>query len=164
LFIVTTCEPKALALRYPSSSTPYQKFVASPPKSFFKALFLGTELGKALQKLSASKAVPKGLKNKECKKGNQKTRPPIPYVPIINLPDKTEFSVPIWDTETQKAFLIHVQQAKCTCKRKGLFKDYEDALEAESKSDEQAKSLQRANISSLAPMTALAQLLQLSPS
>ena len=30
------------------------------------------------------------------------------------------------------------------CKRKGLFKDYEDALEAESKANEQAKSLQRA--------------------
>jgi hypothetical protein len=37
-----------------------------------------------------------------------------------------------------------VQQAKSTCKRKGLFKDYEDALEAESRSDEQAKSFQRA--------------------
>jgi hypothetical protein len=42
-FIVTTAEPKALALRY----MPYQKFIVSPPKSFFKALFLGTELGNA---------------------------------------------------------------------------------------------------------------------
>jgi hypothetical protein len=62
----------------------------------------------------------------------------------IKLPDKTEFSVPIWDTGTQKAFLIYVQQAKSTCNRKGLFKDYYDALEAESKSIEQIKSLQRA--------------------
>jgi len=62
----------------------------------------------------------------------------------IKLPDKTEFSVPIWDTGTQEAFLIHVQQAKSVCKRKGLFKDSEDALEAESKANEQAKSLQRA--------------------
>jgi hypothetical protein len=38
----------------------------------------------------------------------------------IKLPIKTKFSVPIWDTGTQKAFLIHVQQAKSTCKRKGL--------------------------------------------
>ena len=30
----------------------------------------------------------------------------------IKLPDKTEFSIPIWDTGTQEAFLIHVQQAK----------------------------------------------------
>ena len=64
----------------------------------------------------------------------------------IKVPNKTEFSVPIsiWDTGTQEAFLIHVQQAKSVCKRKGLFKDYEDALEAESKANEQAKSLQRA--------------------
>ncbi len=88
-------------------------------------------------------------------------RPPIPYVPIVDevqeavkkgkeysykikLPNKTEFSVPIWDPGTQEAFLIHVQQVKSTCKRKGLFKDYEDALEVESRSNKQAKSLQRA--------------------
>ncbi len=62
----------------------------------------------------------------------------------IKLPDKTEFSVHIWDTGTQESLLIHMQQAKSTCKRKGLFKDYEDALEAESKANAQAKSLRRA--------------------
>jgi hypothetical protein len=61
----------------------------------------------------------------------------------IKLPDKTEFSVPIWDTGTQEAFLIHVQQAKSACKRKGLFKDYDDALEAFDKFDEQVKSPRR---------------------
>jgi hypothetical protein len=103
--------------------------------------------------MSMSKAVPDGLKNQECEKGNRKKRPPTPYVPMvdevqeavnkgkeysykINLPDKTEFSVPIWDTGTQEVFLIHVQQAKSACKRKGLFKDYDDALEAESKAEE----------------------------
>jgi hypothetical protein len=58
----------------------------------------------------------------------------------IKLPDKTEFSVPIWDTGTQEAFLIHVQQAKSACKRKGLFQDYDNAIEAESKAVEQVKS------------------------
>jgi hypothetical protein len=154
-------EPKALALRYTSSSMRYLKFIASPPKSFFKSLFLGTKLGQALQKMSANKAVPKGLKNQECKKGNRKKQPPIPYIPVVDevqevvskgkdysykikLPNKTEFCVPIWDTGTQEAFLIHVQQAKSTCKRKGLFKDYDDVLEVESKSIEQIKSPQRA--------------------
>ncbi len=83
----------------------------------------------ALQKMSASKAVPEGLKNQECEKGNRKKRPPILCIPIVDevqeavnkgkeysckikLPDKTEFSVPIWDTGTQEAFLIHMQQAK----------------------------------------------------
>ena len=149
-----TTEPKALAPRYPSSyTTSYQKFVDRPAKSSFKAFFIGTELGQALRIMSANKSVPEGLKNQECEKGNQKKRPPIPYVPVVNevqeaiskgkeysykikLPDKTEFSVPIWDTGTQEAFLIHVQQAKSACKRKGLFQDYEDAIEAESKAVE----------------------------
>jgi hypothetical protein len=90
--------------------------------------------------MSVSNAVPEGLKNQEREKGNHKKRPPIPYIPIVDeysykikLPDKTEFSVPIWDTGTQEAFLIHAQQAKSTCKRKGLFKEYdEDALQVES--------------------------------
>jgi hypothetical protein len=115
-------------------------------------------LGQALQVMSTSKAVPKGLKNQECKKGNRKKHPPIPYVLVVDevqeavskgkdysykikLPDKTKFSVPIWDTGTQEAFLIHVQQAKSACKRKGLFQDYNDSIEAETKSVEQAKSL-----------------------
>ena len=86
--------------------------------------------------MSSRKAVPGGLKNQECKKGNWKKRPPIPYVPIVDevqeavakgkefsykikFPYKTEFSVPIWDTGTQEAFFIHVQQAKSAWKRKG---------------------------------------------
>jgi hypothetical protein len=44
-FIVTTSEPKALASGYLSSSTPYQKFLEGPSKSFFKSFFLGTKLG-----------------------------------------------------------------------------------------------------------------------
>ena len=76
--------------------------------------------------MSTNKAVPKDLKNQECKKGNRKKHPPIPYVPVVDevqeavskgkdfsykikLPDKTKFSVPIWDTGNQEAFLIHVQ-------------------------------------------------------
>ncbi len=34
------------------------------------------------------------------------------YTRQIKLPDKTKFNVPIWDTGTQEAFLIHVEQAK----------------------------------------------------
>jgi hypothetical protein len=68
----------------------------------------------------------------------------------IKLPDKTEFSVPIWDTGTQEAFLIHMQQAKSTC-RKGLFQDYDDAILAETKSVEQAKSLRKAIARAIGP-------------
>jgi hypothetical protein len=118
--------------------------------------------------MSASKSVPKGLKNQECEKGNRKKRPPIPYVPVVNevqeaiakgkeysykikLPDMTKFSVPIWDTGTQEAFLIHVQQAKNACKRKGLFQDYDDAIEAESRAVEQAKNLRKAIANAIGP-------------
>ena len=108
--------------------------------------------------MSVSKAVPEGLKNQEREKGNHKKRPPIPYIPIVDeysykikLPDKTEFSVPIWDTGTQEAFLIHVQQAKSACKRKGLFQDYDDAIEAESKVVEQVKNLRKAIANAIGP-------------
>ena len=139
-----------------------------PLQELFQVFFLGTKLGQALQVMSTSKAVPEGLKNQECEKGSRKKRPPIPYVPVsdevqeavlkgkdfsykIKLPDKTEFSVPIWDTGTQEAFLIHVQQAKSACKRKGLFQDYDDAIEAEKKSVEQAKSLRKAIANAIGP-------------
>ena len=98
------------------------------------------------------------------RKGTGRNIPPITYVPVVDevqeaitkgkdfsykikLPDKTDFSVPIlpiWNSGTQEAFLIHVQQAKSACKRKGLFQDYNDAIEAEMKSVEQAKSLRKA--------------------
>ncbi len=39
-------------------------------------------LGQAMQVMSMSKAVPKGLKNQGYENGNRKTSPPIPYVPL----------------------------------------------------------------------------------
>jgi hypothetical protein len=55
-----------------------------PIREFFKSFFLGTKLGQALQVMSMSKAVPEGLKNQECEKGNRKKRPPMPYVPMVD--------------------------------------------------------------------------------
>lgn len=98
--------------------------------------------------MSEAKSVPKGLKDQEVEKGTVKKRPPIPYVPIVDevqdavnkskgkegtytikLPDKTQFTVNIWDTGTPEAFLIHVQTAVNACKRKGLFSDFDDATD-----------------------------------
>jgi hypothetical protein len=118
--------------------------------------------------MSTSKAVPKDLKYQECEKGNRKKCPPIPYVPIVDevqeaitkgkeypykikLPNKTEFSVPIWDTGTQEAFLIHMQQAKSACKRKGLFQDYDNAIEAESEATDNAKNFLEAILNTTGP-------------
>jgi hypothetical protein len=165
---------------YLPSLTPYQKFLEGPSKSFFKSFFIGTKLGQALQVMSMSKAVPKGLKNQECKKGNRKKRPPIPYVPVVDvvqeavskgkdfsykikIPNMTKFSVPIWDTGTQEAFLIHMQKAKSACKRKGLFQDYDDAILAETKSVEQAKSLQKAIASAIGPKSRKTPKIPISP-
>ncbi len=57
----------------------------------------------------------------------------------IKFPNKTKFSGPNWDIGTQEAFLIHVQQAKSTRKRNGLFQDYDDAIGAKLMAVEQAK-------------------------
>ena len=55
-------------------------FVNSPPRSSFKKLFIGTDLGKALLTMSEDKALPKGLKDEEVERGKIR-RPPIPYIP-----------------------------------------------------------------------------------
>ncbi len=100
--------------------------------------------------------------------GNRKKHPPIPYVPVVDevqeaiakgkeysykikLPYKTKFSVPIWDTGTQEAFLIHLQQAKRACKRKGLLKDYNDAIEAKSEVADNAKNFREVIASTTGP-------------
>ena len=50
-------------------------------KSFFKALFLGTRLGKAATRMSHAKVAPEGLKPQECERNAGRSRPPIPYIP-----------------------------------------------------------------------------------
>ena len=128
-----------LASRYLSPSMPYQKFLEGQLKSFFKPFFLGTKLGQALQVMSTNKAVPEGHKNQECEKRNRKKCPPIPYVPVVDevqeavskgkdfsykikLPDKTKFSVPIWDTGTQEAFSFTCSKLKPHVRERGCFK------------------------------------------
>ena len=52
--------------------SPYERFVRTPSKSFFKELFLGnTQLGLTLKKMSERNGVLKGLKDQECEKGNR---------------------------------------------------------------------------------------------
>jgi hypothetical protein len=41
-----------------SHPSKHVRFDLSPPKSFYKALFQGTELGKALKRMLLAKAVP----------------------------------------------------------------------------------------------------------
>ena len=128
--------------------SPYVKFVLSPSKSSFKELIVSTPLRHQLATMSEAKSVPKGLKDQEVERGSVKKRPPVPYVPVVDevqdavnktkgkestytikLPDKTQFTVNIWDTGTPEAFLIHVQTAVSACRRKGLFSDFGAATE-----------------------------------
>ncbi len=83
-------------------------FLRVPPKSPFKKLLLGTVLWQ-YAKMSTSLKSPNGLKDAECKKGQLSHRPPIPYVPVVDvitpkeepqlykvkLPDASHLSVPI---------------------------------------------------------------------
>jgi sorbitol-specific phosphotransferase system component IIBC len=48
-----------------------------------------------------------------------------------------------------------VQQAKSACKRKGLFQDYNDAITAESKAEEQVKNLRKAIANAIGPVIAI---------
>ncbi len=55
-----------------------------PPKSSFKKLLLGTKLWQHA-KMSTSLKSPDGLKDAECKKGQLSHRPPISYVPVVDV-------------------------------------------------------------------------------
>ncbi len=84
-------------------------FLQVPPKSSFKKLLLGTGLWQ-YAKMSTSLKSPDGLKDAECQKGQLSHRPPIPYLPVVDvvtpkeepqlfkvkLPDVSHLSIPIY--------------------------------------------------------------------
>ena len=99
--------------------------------------------------MSKNKAIPKGLKDKEVERGNLK-RPPIPYITAedtvsdtvkkhngnkdytVKLPDGTKISHSLFNTGSNKAFMIYVQEVLSFCDRKQFFALYaksERALE-----------------------------------
>ena len=105
----------------PSPSTPnprLEELAPFPkgPRSFFKALFIGTKLGETLKKMTLSKAVPEGLKPQECECGSGRNKPPIPFIPEkdklqeavesgtstikLMLPGKVELQVSVWTSGT----------------------------------------------------------------
>ena len=51
-----------------------------PLKSLFKKLFIGTELGEALQKMYSAKFIPKELKMVKCECGLDRKNSPICYI------------------------------------------------------------------------------------
>jgi hypothetical protein len=83
-------------------------FLRVPPMSSFKKLLLGTGLWQ-YAKMSTTLKSPDGLKIAECKKGQLSNRPPIPYVPEVDIvtpkkepqslkvkfPDESHLNMPI---------------------------------------------------------------------
>ena len=98
--------------------------------------------------MSLATAVPKGIKDRECKRFALRERPPVPYVPekdpvqeMVSLlkSDQSlkttigvdaELCLLIWHCGTCKAFLMHVSSALNTIEKRGTFKAYKEALKA----------------------------------
>jgi hypothetical protein len=108
--------------------------------------------------MSLAKAVPKGIKDWECKRFALQERPPVPYVPVQEMVSllksdrslKTtiradaELRLPIWHCRTCKAFLMHVSSALNAIKKRGTFKAYKKAHEAYLEQKEVAKQAKAA--------------------
>ncbi len=141
--------------------TSFQRFLSNPPRSFFKKLVVSTpRLLRNLHTMSLAKAMPDGLKDRECEKMVLRKRPPIPYVPEKDsvqetvsslkeahlktlIKEGTELRVPIWHSGTREAFLIHVGSAREAIEKKGYFKSFDDHSEDYSEKREKVKELKK---------------------
>jgi hypothetical protein len=132
-------------------------FLQVPPKSPFKKLLLGTRLWQ-YAKMGTSLKSPDGLKDAECKKGQLSHRPPIPYVPVVDvvtpkeepqlykvkLPDASHLSIPIYSRGSNKEYLAHVVAVLCIIKQKGLPRKCRVLAKAVVRQSKALKNLQEA--------------------
>jgi hypothetical protein len=95
-----------------------------------------------------AKAVPEGIKDRECERFTLRECPPVPYVPekdpvqeLVSLlkSDQSlkttigadaELRLPIWHCGIGEAFLMHVSTALDAIEKRGTFKAYKGAHEA----------------------------------
>jgi hypothetical protein len=84
--------------------------------------------------MSTSHKSQDGLKDAECKKGQLSHRPPIPYVPVVDivtpkeepqvfkmkLPDASHLSMPIYSCGNNKEYLAHIVAVLRVIEQKGL--------------------------------------------
>jgi hypothetical protein len=112
--------------------------------------------------MSLAKAVPKGIKDRECKRFALRERPPVPYMPEkdpvqetvsllksdqslkITIGADVELRLPIWHCGTREAFLMHVSSALNATEKRGTFKAYKDAHKAYLEQKEVAKQAKAA--------------------
>ncbi len=132
-------------------------FLRVPPKSSVKKLLLGTGLWHHA-KMSTSLKSPDGLKDAECKKGPLSHRPPIPYIPVldivtpkeepqvfkIKLPDASHLSMPIYSRGNNEEYLMHIVAVLGVIEQKGLPKKCQDLAKAVVRRSKALKNLQEA--------------------
>ncbi len=108
--------------------------------------------------MSTSLQSPDGLKDVECKKGQLSHRPPIPYVPVVDivtpkeenqlfnvkLPDMSHLSMAIYSRGNNKEYLAHIVAVLRIIKQKGLPKKCRMLAKAVVRRSEVLKNLQEA--------------------
>ncbi len=120
-------------------------FLRVPPKSPFKKLLLGTRLWQyTYVKMSTNLKSPDVLKDAECEKGQLSQRPPILYIPVVDvvtpkeepqvlkvkLPNASHISVPIFSCGNNKEYLVHIVAVLQIIEQKGLPKKCRDLAKA----------------------------------
>ncbi len=111
---------------------------------------------------SLAKAVPEGIRDKECKRFALREHPPVPYVPEkdpvqetisalksdqslkTTIGEDAELRHPIWHCGTCEAFFMHVSTALNAIEKQGTFKAYKEACEAYVEQCEVAKQAKAA--------------------
>jgi hypothetical protein len=98
--------------------------------------------------MSLAKLVPDGLKPQECKRLHLREPPTVPYMPEkdevqeevsklknlqikMSIKKETTLNFPVWHNNgTKVAFLMHVTVVLDAIKKRGHFKDYDEAQAA----------------------------------
>ncbi len=108
--------------------------------------------------MSTSLKSPDGLKDAECKKGQLSHRPPIPYVPVVDivtpkeepqvfkikLPDASHLSIPIYSRGNNGEYLAHIVVVLRVIEQKGLPKKCQVLAKAVARRSKALKNLQEA--------------------
>ncbi len=108
--------------------------------------------------MSTSLKSPDGLKDAECKKGQLSHRPPIPYIPVVDivtpkeepqvfkikLTDVSHLSMPIYSCGNNKEYLAHIVAVLRVIEQKGLPKKCQVLAKAIARWSEALINLQEA--------------------
>ncbi len=135
-------------------------FLRVPPKSLFKKLLLGTGLWRyTYVKMSTNLKSTDMLKDAKCKKRQLAQRPPIPYVPVVDLitpkedpailkvklPCDSHISIPIFSHGNNEEYIAHIVAVLRIIKQKGLHKKCRMYAKAVVKRQAVLKNLQEAS-------------------